>query len=150
MQVVRKATPTDIATIEQIVECAYTKYVSRIGRKPGPMLDHYGARVAEGAVWVCEDERGIGGLVVLLDKPDHLLLDNIAVAPERQGEGLGSCLLRFAEAEARRRGHREIRLYTHVAMHENLAMYAKLGWEEYARGKQAGFSRVFMRRSLRS
>jgi GNAT superfamily N-acetyltransferase len=60
-------------------------------------------------------DRGSGcysWLIVLLPKPDHLLLDNIAVAPARQGSGLGRWLLAFAEAEAVRRGYGEIRLYT--------------------------------------
>jgi hypothetical protein len=40
-------------------------------------------------VWVIEEGDVVGGLVVLLPKPDHLLLDNVAVIPERQGSGLG-------------------------------------------------------------
>lgn len=59
-----------------------------------------------------EEGSGIAGILVLLPKPDYLLLDNIAVDPVRQGAGLGRRLLAFAEAEAMRRGYREIRLYT--------------------------------------
>jgi len=56
---------------------------------------------------------------VLLPEPNYLLLDNIAVSAARQGLGLGRRLLAFAEAEALRRGYREIRLYTHQTMVEN-------------------------------
>lgn len=39
-------------------------------------------------------------------------------------------MLRFAEEEARRRGFREIRLYTNERFTENLAIYSKLGYRE--------------------
>lgn len=95
-----------------------------------------------------EEAGEIAGLLILSEHPDHLLLDNVAVAPGWQGRGLGRHLLDFAEAEAARRGYPEIRLYTHVVMVENLAMYARLGWHEYARGEQAGFARVFLKKHV--
>jgi GNAT superfamily N-acetyltransferase len=145
---IRPATPVDVAAIERVVQTAYAKYVARIGRPPGSMLDDYAARVADGNVRVLEDARGLVGILVLLPQPGHLLLDNIAVAPERQGEGIGRRLLSAAESEALQRGFDELRLYTNAAMHENLVMYAKLGWEEYGRAEQAGYQRVFFRKRL--
>jgi GNAT superfamily N-acetyltransferase len=145
---IRSATPADVAAIEHVVRTAYAKYVDRIGKPPGPMLDDYAARVDEGSVRVLEDARGLAGMLVLLPQSGHLLLDNIAVAPERQGEGIGRRLLAVAESEALRRGFDELRLYTNAAMHENLAMYAKLGWEEYGTAEQAGYQRVFFRKRL--
>jgi GNAT superfamily N-acetyltransferase len=62
---------------------------------------------------VIEERAVIAAIIVLLPAPNYLLLDNIAVSPSRQGLGLGRQLLAFAEAEALRRGYREIRLYTH-------------------------------------
>ncbi|MEJ0067422.1 MAG: GNAT family N-acetyltransferase [Pseudomonadota bacterium] len=145
---IRPARPADIADIERIVHDAYAPYITRMGQRPGPMDDDYPARVTEQAAWVLERDGGVAGLVVLLDEADHLLLDNVAVARSHHGQGLGRVLVAFAEAEARRRGYREIRLYTHVTMTENLAIYARLGFEETHRGEQAGFHRVFMRKRL--
>jgi ribosomal protein S18 acetylase RimI-like enzyme len=145
---IRTAIAADIPAIEQIVWDAYAKYIERIGKQPGPMLDDYAARVAAGEVSVCVDEATIAGLIVLEPAPDHLLLDNIAVAPAQQGRGAGRMLLAFADAEAQRRGYRELRLYTHELMHENQALYKRLGWQEYARGEQDGFQRVFMRKPV--
>ena len=54
----------------------------------------------------------------------------------------------FAEREARRRGYRELKLYTHEKMTKNLAMYLALGWEETGRGEQAGYQRVFFRKRV--
>ena len=145
---IRAATPADQGEVERIVSDAYAKYVSRIGRPPGPMLDDYAARTAEGTVFVAADEHGIAGILVLIPEPDHLLLDNIAVVPARQGKGIGQRLLDFAEAEAARLGRSELRLYTHVLMHENLALYTRAGWEETGRGEQSGYQRVFMRKAV--
>jgi GNAT superfamily N-acetyltransferase len=148
MPTIRRAVTADVQAIERIVYDAYVKYVDRIGKQPGPMLDDYAARVAAGEVSVCAEGDDIAGILVLEPAPDHLLLDNIAVAPAWQGRGVGRRLLDFADAEARRAGYAELRLYTHVLMHENIVLYAHLGWQEYARGEQAGFQRVFMRKPV--
>src|SRR6202022_4783859 len=137
------ATAADVPVIGQIVEHAYRHYIPRIGKPPGPMLDDYDARVSEGVVWVIGERPSIAGVVVLLPRPDYLLLDNIVVAPARQGTGLGRRLLAFAEAEAVRRGYRDIRLYTHQTMTENQRLYAAIGYEETRRGTDAGYERVF-------
>jgi ribosomal protein S18 acetylase RimI-like enzyme len=145
---IRPAVEADVPAVAAVVYDAYMKYVARIGKKPGPMLDDYAARVTAGQVWVCVEADAVAGILVLEPEPDHLLLDNIAVAPAWQGRGVGRMLMEFADAEARRAGVRELRLYTHVLMHENIALYARTGWEEYARGEQAGFQRVFMRKPV--
>ena len=146
---IRPATATDASAIVEVVDRAYRHYISRIGEPPGPMLDDYVARVSEGTVWVLEEGAVIAGIIVLLPASDYLLLDNIAVFPARQGLGLGRRLLAFAEAEALRRGYREIRLYTHQKMVENQRLYASIGYEETGRGAEAGYERVFMRKQLR-
>jgi ribosomal protein S18 acetylase RimI-like enzyme len=143
--VIRRAGAQDRAAVERIVAAAYAKYVERIGKPPGPMLDDYGVLIAADAVSVWTDADGtIRAVVVLLPKPGHLLLDNLAVIPDRQGQGLGRQLIAFAEAEARRLGQDELRLYTHAKMTENIAFYRRLGFVETGRGAQAGYDRVFM------
>jgi ribosomal protein S18 acetylase RimI-like enzyme len=143
------ATAADVPAIVDIVDRAYRHYIARIGTPPGPMLDDYAARVSEDAVWILQEGPTIAGILVLLSAPEYLLLDNVAIAPERQGRGLGRRLLAFAESEALRRGYREIRLYTHQTMIENQRLYASIGYEETGRGSQAGYDRVFMRKPLR-
>ena len=146
---IRAGTAADASAIAAVVDQAYRHYIGRIGKPPGPMLDDYAARVSEGVVWVLEKDTAIAGIIVLLPAPDYLLLDNIAVSPAHQSAGLGRRLLAFAEAEALRRGYREIRLYTHQTMVENQRLYASLGYEETGRGTEAGYDRVFMRKRLR-
>jgi ribosomal protein S18 acetylase RimI-like enzyme len=147
--VIRHAQPEDRASVEAIVRDAYSIYIPRIGKPPGPMLDDYEKLIADGAVNVLmEGEGGIAAIIVLLAKADHLLLDNIAVSPNHQGQGLGRQLIGFAEAEARRLGFDELRLYTHERMTENIALYRRLGFVETGRGHEAGYDRVFMTKPL--
>ena len=146
---IRCARPADRAAIERIVRAAYGLYVERIGKPPGPMLDDYTALISDGRVSVLEEaDRTMAAIIVLLPEPDHLLLDNIAVRPDRQGQGLGRRLIAFAEEQARRLGHSEVRLYTHEKMTENIALYTRLGFVETGRGQKAGYDRVFMRKRL--
>lgn len=150
---IRPARPDDRAAVEAIVAAAYSVYVERIGKPPGPMLDDYARLIAQGHVSVLdagEEPQGtaIVAIIVLLAKADHLLLDNIAVHPAHQGRGLGRRLILFAEAEARHRGHTELRLYTHAKMTENIALYQRIGFAETGRAQQGGYDRVFMTKRL--
>lgn len=145
---IRPAVPADRAAIEAIVKAAYEVYVPRMGQPPGPMLDDYAARIAAAEAFVLEHGGAVAGVLVLIDRPGALLLDNVAVAASARGRGIGRRLIAFAEAEATRRGHPEIALYTHETMTENVAMYLKLGYRETGRGEQAGYSRVFMRKRV--
>lgn len=146
---IRRAAPQEREAVEDIVQAAYAIYVERIGKPPGPMLDDYAALIAQGAVSVLDDsDGGIAAILVLLPKADHLLLDNIAVRPDRQGRGIGRRLIGFAESEASRLGYSELRLYTHAKMTENIGLYLRFGFEETGRGHEAGYDRVFMTKRL--
>ena len=144
---IRPARPDELELIRTIVHDAYIGYVERIGGRPGPMESDYAALLAKGAIYVI-DGTPPPGLIVLSDGPDHLLVENVAVAPEAQGHGHGGTLLRFAETEARRRGFAELRLYTHELMTENLSLYAHVGYEEIGRRPEQGFSRVYLSKRI--
>ncbi|HVY14833.1 MAG TPA: GNAT family N-acetyltransferase [Rhodopila sp.] len=147
---IRLAVPDDRPVVEAIVAAAYAVYVPRIGKRPGPMLDDYGALIRAGEVHVLDTGEGIGGILVLKREDGAMLLDNIAVAPDRQGRGLGRILLAFAEAAALRDGYRTIRLYTHEAMTENIRLYTRIGYGETHRAEEKGFQRVYMSKRLKA
>jgi ribosomal protein S18 acetylase RimI-like enzyme len=145
---IRPARPEEAPLLAAIVERAYAPWVPVVGRRPFPMDDDYAARIAAGEAFVLETEGVIRGLVVIETHPDHLMLDNIAIEPARQGHGDGRVLLDFVEAEARRRALPEVRLYTNVLMERNIALYVKRGYAETGRGQEKGFARVFMAKRL--
>ena len=145
---IRPAHPDDTEAVRDVVHTAYAHYVPRIGKPPGPMLDDYAQRIADGQTWVLEDAGRIVGILVLEEGADGFLLDNIAVLPECQGKGFGRAMIVAAEAEARRRGYRELRLYTHALMTENIALYRRVGFVETHRVSEKGYDRVYMTKQL--
>jgi ribosomal protein S18 acetylase RimI-like enzyme len=140
---VRPAAEPDVPVLAAIAAEAYRVYVPRIGREPAPMTADYAEAVRSGLTWAAVRDDEVVGLLVLAVRPDHLLLENVAVLPSAQGAGVGARLLALAEDEARARGLREIRLYTNEAMTENLAYYPRRGYAETHRAVQDGFRRVF-------
>jgi ribosomal protein S18 acetylase RimI-like enzyme len=145
---IRIACAADAASVQAIVDAAYRSYITRIGKPPGPMLDDYAQRIADGQVWILTDASELVGILVLVETSGGLLLDNIAVAPGQQGKGHGRMLLDFAETQAKRRGWNEIRLYTNLRMTENIALYRRIGYVETARVSEKGFDRVYMVKPL--
>ena len=146
--VLRRAGADDAAGIAACVRAAYSPYIERIGQAPGPMLDDYDQVVRDHRVHVIEEDGVILGALVLIEKGEGLLFDNIAVQPARQGEGIGRRLMEHAESEARRLGYGHLDLYTHERMTENIAMYERIGYMEVDRRTERGFARVYMRKRL--
>ncbi len=144
----RSATAGDATGIAACVRAAYSPYIERIGQAPGPMLDDYDQVVRDHWVHVIEEDGEILGALVLIEKDGGLLLDNVAVVPSRHGEGIGRRLLEHAESEACRLGYRDLDLYTHERMTENIAMYERIGYVEVDRRTEHGFPRVYMRKRL--
>ena len=144
----RPATCNDLATVQEIVRAAYTPYIDRIGREPGPMLDDYAFLIDGGRVYVAEREDLVQGLLVLIPQDKAMLLDNVAVAPQAQGTGLGRTMMEFAERAAIKAGYPAIMLYTNEAMTENIALYTRIGYAEMYRVEEKGLRRIYMRKPL--
>ena len=145
---IRLATQDDIAQIVRLVNAAYAKYLDRMEKPPAPMLADYATLIASGEVYVLESGAEIAGLLVIEARDQTLFIENVAVDPAFQRQGLGRRLMAFAEQHARERGLREVRLYTNEVMVENLAFYQRLGFVEVERRVDDGYHRVFMRKSL--
>jgi len=145
---IRKARQGDRGRIDEIVQAGYSKYLPRMpGVRPAPLDADYGELIGRDLVWVLDAEP-VPGMIILVEEPDHLWVDNVAVDPALQGQGLGRQLMAFAEDEAARLGLGELRLLTSVKMTENLALYASLGYEEYERRDEGGRRRAYLRKSL--
>jgi ribosomal protein S18 acetylase RimI-like enzyme len=141
---VRPARPDEAEAVGALVEAAFSRHVAAVGRRPAPMDDDHAARIAQGQQYVVDGETSgtLAASIVLVEEVDHLVVNNVAVAPDRQRQGHGRALLTFAEDEARRRGLPEVRLHTHARMADNLIMYPRLGYVETGREAQGGFDRV--------
>jgi len=84
---------------------------------------------------VAEEWGGLAGYVLVLYPPHSKLarLYSIAVAPHAGGRGLGPRLLAAAEAAAKRRGRRAMRLEVHVRNKRAIARYAKSGYRLFGK-----------------
>ena len=144
----RLATLADLPAMSSVIASAYGRYLDRMDRPPAPMLTDYRDAVEAGQVWLAGEP--VIAVLVLVPEDDAMLVENVAVAPEAQGAGLGRRLMEFAEDQALARGLSRMTLYTNEVMTENLAIYARLGYRETARHNQGGYSRVFMEKDVRT
>lgn len=124
----RRAVAADAAAIRALTRAAYAKWIAVIGREPTPMAADYDSAVREHRFDLLEADGALAALIETIDEADHLLIENLAVAPALQGRGLARRLLAHAEALAADLGYREIRLYTNKQFHENVALYLKFGY----------------------
>lgn len=145
----RRATTTDAVTVRDITRAAYAKWVPLIGREPKPMTADYAAAVAAHIIDLLIEGENVIGLVEVVPERACLLIENIAVLPERHGQGIGSVLLERATVIAHSLGLAELRLYTNVRFDSNIAFYARRGFVEYQREPFPGGSiAVHMRKSI--
>ncbi|GGF31283.1 GNAT family N-acetyltransferase [Aliidongia dinghuensis] len=124
----------EIDRLTRLQRAAYAPWLPVLGLEPLPYRADYRQLLEDHEAWFVR--RGDGtevGALVIETLPDHLLIWSVAVAPECHGQGIGRALMGFAEAETVRRGRSEVRLYTHVLMAKNIALYQRLGYVETGR-----------------
>jgi ribosomal protein S18 acetylase RimI-like enzyme len=138
---VRYAVPVDLASVNAVIQSAYRHYIDRIGVRPAPMDVDYAHLMRRGCLFVVGSPAI--ATVTLIPEDGWLYLDNFAVAPDQQGQGIGRRILAFAEEHARQLWLPEVRLLTNEMMWENQRMYQAAGYEEFERTARApGFSRI--------
>jgi len=124
----RPAEPADAATIRDIVRAAYAKWVPVIGREPLPMRADYDKAVAEHPFDLAVEDGRVVGMIETILADDHLWIENVCVAPQAQGRGIGRLLLERAERKALEAGRPELRLLTNGAFEANVSLYKKYGY----------------------
>lgn len=100
----------------------------------GPLTTAWGIR---------EHGRLVASVRVRLTDPDTAEIGRLVVAPDRQGNGLGTALLLAAEA----RLPREVmvfRLFTGEHSHANLRLYQRLGYRETGRTPVGSYHLVYL------
>ncbi len=144
----RLATPEDAASIRELTRAAYAEWVPLIGREPLPMQADYDRAVREHAIDLLTVGGALVGLIETKLQPDHLWIENVAVAPERRGRAYGRLLLAQAERRAVNAGRAEIRLQTNAAFAANLALYAGLGYPVSRTEPFRGGTAVYMSKRI--
>lgn len=124
----RPAEEADAAAITALVAAAYGKWVPLIGRNPTPMNTDFRVAVRRHPIDLLETGGALCALIEMVPAADHLLIENVAVAPAWQGRGLGRRLLAHAEARAAGLGLGRVRLYTNARFVENLRLYRAIGY----------------------
>lgn len=124
----RRATAEDAAAIRELTRAAYARWVPLIGREPMPMTADYEAAVRDHRFDLLFVDGTLAGLVETIDEGEVLLVQNVAIAPALQGQGLGRMLMGMAEAVARELGRRRMRLFTNQRFAANVRLYQSLGY----------------------
>ena len=76
------------------------------------------------------------GMIETVLADDHLWIENVCVAPEAQGRGIGRLLLERAEQKALEAGRPELRLLTNGAFADNVSLYK---WHGYVIDREEPF-----------
>lgn len=142
---IRQATAADSAGLKSCMESAYSDYQERMGDERLPPMDvDYLSEISNYPTWVVES-RGkiVAGLIMSFDN-EAASISNIAVDPGYQGQGIGGGLLSHAASKATANGFTELRLTTHVLLHENISLYRHLGWIETGRDE----TRVYLAKKI--
>jgi ribosomal protein S18 acetylase RimI-like enzyme len=126
--VLRRATSDDVAVIRDLTRAAYAKWIPAVGREPMPMKADYARAVREHRIDLLDLGGSVVGLIETMLREDHLWIENVAVVPDRQGQGWGRRLLAHAESEAAAAGRAELRLLTNALFGSNVAIYGALGY----------------------
>lgn len=143
----RPAEPADAAAIRDIVRAAYARWVPVIGREPLPMRADYDKAVREHRFDLAIEKGEIVGLIETMRHEDHIWIENLAVAPDAQGRGIGRLLLDRAERRAVEAGCAELRLLTNGAFEANVLLYRRHGYtidreEEFMNGTTVYMSKT--------
>ena len=139
----RVAIENDLPVVTAIVEAAYVHYIPILGgRKPRPMMDDHGARIARGGTFLLEDEGRPVAVASMHPEGDAMPIFNIAVHPDAQGQGHLRRVLDFAEERARAAGAVRLTLYTNALMERNRAIYPHMGFIEVRQEDAPGGYRI--------
>jgi GNAT superfamily N-acetyltransferase len=145
----RRAVGADAEAVRALTRAAYAKWVPMVGREPLPMTADYDQAVTNHIIDLLEEDGNLRALIEMALADGHLLIVNIAVRPDQQGQGVGGRLLEHAECFARSLGLEEIRLYTNAMMASNLKFYGRRGYQEFRRGTIVpGTVSIFMRKKI--
>lgn len=125
---IQRAGPEHAEAVRDLVRAAYARWVPIIGREPLPMTADYAQAVRAHHIDLFHANGEFVALIEYLAHADHLFIENIAIAPAHQRQGLGRILLAHAEAMACKANLAQLRLLTNEAMVANIPLYRSEGF----------------------
>lgn len=101
------------------------------------------AQIRAGEIYVVTKSGRVLGYVSFATNCEHLFIGAIAVLPAHQRQGVGSCLLAFAELAAVDRELDFVSLYSDGMIAANTRFYVHRGYRETDRCDGPGFLRIY-------
>lgn len=149
-----QADPAQEAAVRAVMRAAFAPYIRRLGREIAPTaFAGLADALARGDVWLAQDDEAILGVAELKRDGEAVVIEHLAVAPDRQGAGVGSWVLQRIDEIARAANAASLSLYTAAMMEDLLRLYARHGFVEISRGPpphgKDALPRVFLRKDLR-
>ncbi|MCF6126513.1 GNAT family N-acetyltransferase [Mesorhizobium sp. M7A.T.Ca.TU.009.01.3.2] len=149
--------PTDFDRWDDVLALIMRAFASMDGVVDPPSSAHHltadtlsdKARLETGFVAVQGDR--IVGCVFALERAADLYVGKFAVAPDRQGQGIGRRLMQAVEDLARSRGKAAVALQTRIELTGNHEAFARLGFRETERTAHEGYARptsITMRKAI--
>jgi len=138
MDEITPLTLADCAAAERVLRAAFAAYVGRLGRSQA--ADAYAwlpTAIDEARVFGLRDGDDLVGVIVTSRAEAGWTLEQVAVDPQRQGNGIGSRLIRHVEALARTDEVPALFLDTAAMMGHLLRLYERHGFRELRRGRPA-------------
>jgi len=123
----RPAVVEDAPALTACIDAAYQGY-RNAGIDLPPVADGIAEDIRDNHAWVAEDAQGIVGGAVLIVTAEAAKMANVAVHPNRAGQGIGRLLMDCVLDAAEALGHSRITLVTHRDMPDNIALYEHLGF----------------------
>ena len=118
----------DVAAVGLLTRTAYAKWIPVIGREPLPMRADYEVAVREHLVDLLEVDGVLAAVIEMIPERDWLLIENLAVAPAFQRQGLAGVLLKRASDTAMALRRKGLRLFTNKKFGSNVDLYLRHGF----------------------
>ncbi|MCP3853676.1 MAG: GNAT family N-acetyltransferase [Actinomycetia bacterium] len=132
---IHRATAEDIPTIHHLELDAGQRFreigMASVADDPPPSAEHLHSRIETGTIWVAVDGDGYNivgyAMASVVDGEGHL--DQVSVALDRQGQGIGRLLVEHVCAWAESEGFDGVTLTTFGEVAWNGPLYGHLGFE---------------------
>jgi predicted N-acetyltransferase YhbS len=154
---VRRASLGDAEALATTIVAAFEQYRGALIPESGALRETAASIAAEldngAAAFIGEAAGQVVACVMTKPLEGDLYFGRLSVLPTARGAGLGPLLVTAVENHARRQGAPATRLNVRVALPENQAFFAALGYVDVGREAHPGFDAptfISMRKPLRA